>query len=231
MHRILSEIAFKLQLDASHPLTDIAHLSQEKDFQRILEEFPVWMEKLGSQFSNRRFIIVIDGLDNIINKNNAAELTWFPRTFPANVRVITSTSEKGAQICLKILQKRKAQILELEPLHQGQRKSFIVQYLQEARGKKLNERQELAIAESHQTGNPRFLQTFLDEICISATFEDLDQKISTCLRANNSAELYETVIKRLDKDYDPQNKGKDFNFFFNYLQVVIIHFLKLIRIY
>lgn len=213
IHRIMCEILENIQhYDPSilESLSDIKYLSSEKDREKILDEFSVWIERL---FSNKkitnRFILIIDGLDNIEDRDNALDFTWFPRSFPPGIRVITSATDNEVHrnLTLKLLRKRKCPEIQLELLNQGQIKSFIIQYLQNKHGKKLNELQELKIAESKQSGNPRFLQTMLDEICITATHDNLDTVIQKTLSAKNSSQLYEMVLSRIDLDYDPKRKG------------------------
>jgi len=212
IHRIMLEILDSIQhYDRSVliALSDVQHLSPENQRQKILDEFPVWIERLFEQKITNRFILIIDGIDNIEDRDNALDFTWLPRTFPPGIRVLTSATDNAVHknLTLKLLRKRKCPELLLEALNIGQKKSFIVQYLQNTHGKKLSEYQELRIAESFQSGNPRFLQTLLDEICVSATHENLDSSIDLALQARNTSQLYEIVLSRMDKDYDTKRKG------------------------
>lgn len=214
IYRIMFEILEKIQhYDRSiiDSLSDIKYLSPEKDRLKILDEFPVWMERLFTKKIKNRFILIIDGLDNIEDVDNALDFTWFPRSFPPGVRIITSATDNidniHKNLTLKLLRKRNCPEIQLDLLNQGQRKSFIVQYLQNIHGKKLSDIQELKIAESSQSGNPRFLQTMLDEICIAATHDNLDNEINKTLQAKNTSQLYEIVLSRIDSDYDIKRKG------------------------
>jgi hypothetical protein len=65
----------------------------------------------------------------------------------------------------------------------------------------------LHLAKCKQAGNPRYLQTLLEDISIWGQFEELDQRITRNLSAKNAAELYERVLDRLETDYDKENTG------------------------
>ena len=123
-----------------------------------------------------QIILVIDGLDNIQDRDNALELIWFPRTFPRRMRVIVtarSSDEDAAGDCVafKTLQARKSPTLVMREMNVGCRKSFCVQYLKTNHSKRLGEDLEMRIAQSEQTANPRFLQTLLEDLSVSAVHQ------------------------------------------------------------
>lgn len=62
-------------------------------------------------------------------------------------------------------------MLKIEPLNVGRRKSFCIQYLKMNHSKAFSEKQEQKIADAKQCANPRFLQTLLDDISVSAIHE------------------------------------------------------------
>jgi 3,4-dihydroxy-2-butanone 4-phosphate synthase len=71
--------------------------------------------------STQRFLIF-----QTDDRENALDLIWFPTSFPKLVRVIVTASPSH---CFDVLKKRKCEILELSPLEEGERKSFIRLYL------------------------------------------------------------------------------------------------------
>lgn len=213
LHRLMGEILDALQhysREALEPLLETVRLNPDTQRQKIIEDFGVWLERLFSKARvTQRVVLLIDGLDGMESKENAHDFTWFPRSFPPHVRVIISCtlSDSQSNMIHKLFVKRKCPEITLRPLPVGARKSFISQYLQATHGKKLDERQEIRIAECPQAGNPRFLQTFLDEICVAAVHEDLDTRINRALQAQDTTQLYQMVLTRLEHDYDPQRKG------------------------
>eukprot|EP00727_Mastigamoeba_balamuthi_P008715 m51a1_g4466 hypothetical protein (1454) ;mRNA; f:212409-226250 len=159
----------------------------------VVAMFPAWIEAaVEKRNPNRRSVVIcIDGLNKIDERQNALELVWFPRSFPSRVRVVVTTLPNSRV---------------LHALKEAERKSFVRMYLNQ-RAKKLNEQQEFKIASTPQTANPRFLQTLLDDIAVFGEHENLEKRLTTCLEAKNTAQLYQFMIHRLEADYDPDNKG------------------------
>jgi len=104
------------------------------------------------------------------------------------------------------LNKRKYSNIPVVPLNEAQRKSFILNYLALS-SKKLEDKHEFTIAQARQTENPRFLQSLLDDIALFGEHDDLERKIQNDLAAQNTSELYEIVIERMEHDFDKNNKG------------------------
>lgn len=67
-------------------------------------------------------------------------------------------------------------------------------------------RQEARIASSKETGNPRYLITLLEDIVAWGKFETLDERIAVDLKAQNTAELYELLLARVEQDYGADGK-------------------------
>src|SRR5690554_5420606 len=88
----------------------------------------------------------------------------------------------------------------MTPLEEAERISFIRMNLN-LNSKKLNEKQEFRIAAGPQSGNPRYLKTLLEDICVWGDYDHLDDKISKDLEAKNTSQLYEIVLSRLEEDY------------------------------
>lgn len=140
------------QLSLENPKYD------ENNPNQISEQFGIWLENLDrNKKLNRRVVVILDGLDKLDERESARDLIWLPRSFPAFLRLIVSTSPG---ICQEVLKKRGAEIFQLTPLSEGQRKSFLRAYLNHF-GKKLSDQQELKIAAASQTANPRFVCFFI----------------------------------------------------------------------
>ncbi|KAK5578408.1 hypothetical protein RB653_008079 [Dictyostelium firmibasis] len=174
--------------------------------EKIISEFPQFLQYIMSHpsLNGKRLVILIDGLDKLDPRENSQELIWFPRSFPHNVKVIVSSIQGSRQS--EVLKKRGSHILSILPFTEAERKSMVRLYLQKY-AKKLSDQQEIAIAVSKSTTNPRFLQLLLDDILVFGDFERLNDRIKTLLRAKNTSELYEIILDRIEKDYDPKAKG------------------------
>ena len=209
--RVMQELAQAMQLEADLDV-ETAAIPDEKDASAIISTFPRWVEQVMDvdNRNRKRLVLIIDGIDKLEDRDNALDLVWFPRWWPENVRVVLSTSPGYTA---KVLEKRLYPTLEIEPLNEGKRVSFIRKYLAH-HGKKLSEQQEMQIAGAAQAANPRFLQTMLEDICICAIHEDLDRRVEQALKCANTAELYNMVLGRLESDYESaQNRGKALRLF------------------
>jgi len=170
----------------------------------VISEFPRFLEKvMGTYGKNQKLVLVIDGLSSLDKRQNAMDLVWLPNTFPKNVKLVLSSS---AGDCMEALERREYKTIHLEPLEEGERKTFIRMYLKKI-SKKLTDAQELKVAASAYTANPRYLRTLLDDISLFGEFETLDKRIDLDLKAINVAELYDIVMQRIEFDYDKQGKG------------------------
>eukprot|EP01098_Paradermamoeba_levis_P013087 TRINITY_DN5882_c0_g1_i1.p1 TRINITY_DN5882_c0_g1~~TRINITY_DN5882_c0_g1_i1.p1 ORF type:complete len:466 (+),score=135.26 TRINITY_DN5882_c0_g1_i1:2086-3483(+) len=195
--RIMNEVREALDIDDPIPPLD--------EPKRVISEFAIWLEKAMKKNShNRRLIIVLDGLDKLDSRDLAHEMVWFPRDFPEHVRMIVTCCAPSRP--LEVFTRRKYTKLELGFLGEAERKAFTQTYL-DLYMKKLSDKQEFKIAAAKQGGNPRFLQTLLDDICLFGEHEELEKKIDFDLKASNTSDLYSIVLARLEKDYDKEAKG------------------------
>eukprot|EP00026_Physarum_polycephalum_P000414 Phypoly_transcript_00415.p1 GENE.Phypoly_transcript_00415~~Phypoly_transcript_00415.p1 ORF type:complete len:1535 (+),score=349.28 Phypoly_transcript_00415:114-4718(+) len=179
------------------------------DTQNAIEEFPKFLEETLARNKRNQLVLIIDGLDNLDDRENAYDLLWLPATFPRNVCVVLSVA--GGKVA-EGLQRRKYPTLSITPLEEGERKALI-RMLLDVNSKKLSAKQELQIAHYQQCGNPRFLRVLLDDITVWGQYEQLDTKIARDLKATTTSELYEILLDRLETDH-----GKDVvSNFFSYL--------------
>lgn len=194
---ILRRFMDELQEHLSDKTEDIPTNSSE--LERV---FALWLEKTIGRNKVGKVVLLIDGLDNLDDSANAHTLLWLPRQFASSIRVVLSASPSRP---LDMLRKRNYEMLEIRPIDEGERTSFIRQYLNVS-SKKLSEGQEFRIAKTPQTGNPRYLKVLLEDINMWGQYEALDKRIDNDLKASDSSQLYEIVLERLEKDYDKDNK-------------------------
>jgi len=198
---------FNLLLRVMNELQDILGDFTEdipKDSADLEKSFPGWLEKTLKRNQRHKLVLIIDGLDVLENTRNSHALLWLPRQFPPQVRVVLSV-EPGSRPFQTVLN-REWETLTIAPLQEAERISFIRQFLN-LHSKKLTAAQEFKIAKPLPSGNPRYLKTLLEDIIVSGNFEELDSRIARDLRARDSAELYEILLERLEKDYDKDKKG------------------------
>lgn len=175
------------------------------------DEIPVQSEKIAEAFANfltrtphsKRWILVIDALNQLEEKDNARWLGWLPKFIPANIRVIISTLPGEA---LDEIRKREYLELEINPLDLEERKTLIREYLS-LYARKLTEVNVKRIAEDPESGNPLILRTILDELKIFGVYEQLDERIGYYLKPKNSIEFFNAVLERLESDYEEYKPG------------------------
>ena len=161
--------------------------------EQIIRDFPLWLAKISERDP---LLLIIDGFNQLENK----EGLWLPSFWQENVKAIFSVIPCEQ---LEALSQRTWPVHTLEALDIKRREQLIREWLASYR-KALTAEQTQLIAQAPQTGNPLFLKTVLEELRIFGYFEQLDQRISTLLSANNPQELFILVLARLENDF-----GKD----------------------
>ena len=200
-----SHLLWRLMTQTQDSLGFAESLPAADDTEHIARFFLKWVEKALDilKKAKKKVVWVLDGLDKIDDRNNAGDLVWWPQTLPPQIRVVVSS---GPSRVYDVLAKRGCSKTEVNALTEAERKSLIRLHLNRI-SKKLEERQEFTIAGAQQTANPRFLLTLLDDIAVFGAHEDLEKKIASDLHAQNTAELYEIVMERLERDCDKEGKG------------------------
>lgn len=108
LNRIMSEL--------QHMLHDFStSIPYEAD--QLIETFPHWVEKILQKHKRHRFILVLDGLENIDDRGNALDLLWFPQQLTNIVRVFVSACEGR---CAEILRKRNCESITVTPLSEAE---------------------------------------------------------------------------------------------------------------
>jgi nephrocystin-3 len=169
------------------------------------DELPSTPEKLRSALdewlvktaAGRRIVLVLDGLNQLEDRDNAPDLAWLPRVFPTNVRVLASSLPGRA---LDATQQRQWRTMTVELLNADERRQIVTGYL--ALGGRTASKELLSAIEAHpQTLNPLYLRTFLDEIRVFGRYEELYETMENYLRAATPSDLYRLIIQRWVRDY------------------------------
>jgi tetratricopeptide (TPR) repeat protein len=150
-----------------------------------------------------RLVLVLDGLDQLEDRDRARDLVWLPEPVPAGVRVVVSTLPGRS---LDALRARGCRALEVEGLRPEECAQAAVTYLQRY-GKRLSELQVARIAAAGQAANPLFLRVLLEELRVLGIHEELDARIDLYLAARTVPELYSRVLARLETDYEKERPG------------------------
>ncbi len=191
MRRLLSEI--------KRQTGDESEIPQDNDEMR--RDLPLWLFKarLWAEKNGKRFIILLDALNQIEDIDNAHLLAWLPdEPFQGSLRLIVSSLE-GA--CLDSLKPRNWNYLQVEPLQPEEKAKLIRQYLKRF-GKELDVANTQIIVSAPQSENPLYLKILLDELRVTGTFEGLNEHINEYLKAEDISQLLREVFRRWQTDYE-----------------------------
>ena len=145
-----------------------------------------------------RAVIVLDGLNQLEDRDQALDLAWLPPEVPANLRLVLSTL---AGRPLDELQRRGWPSMNVELLSVEERLVLIPKYLEQY-GKTLAPAPTEAVAQAEETRNPLYLRVLLEELRLWGQHESLLQRIAYYLEAQTLPELFEKVFIRWEKDYE-----------------------------
>jgi len=190
MRRIMEEMKERFAL------TDEVPTESEK----IAEALPLFLAQTPQA---ERWVLVLDALNQLEEKDNARWLGWLPTFIPANIRVVVSTLPGES---LEALEKRDYRQLVVQPLDVEARKRLICSYLA-LYTKELSEGLVDRIANGPASGNPLILRSLLDEIRIFGVHEELQQRIDYYLEPRTPNEFFAAVLRRLETDYEHEHPG------------------------
>jgi len=177
----------------------------------IQQDIPDKLAELRAAFANwlhmtaakGRVILILDGLNQLEDREGALDLVWLPPVIPPNIRLILSTLPGKP---LDDLLKRGWPNLNVKLLDHKERKNIIVKYLAQYT-KELNPEHTKQISQSEQTANPLYLKALLEELRLFGRYEQLDERINFYLMATTIPELYEKILTRYEEDYEKDRKG------------------------
>ena len=147
-----------------------------------------------------RIILILDGLNQLEDRDSAPDLVWLPPMMPANVSLVVSTL---AGRTLDEIRQRKWPELHLSPLSLEERRRLIDQVLA-SHAKSLSPERVDKLARASSCANPLYLRLVLEELCLFGEHELLDERINFYLAAPSPRDLYKKVISRWKQDYGGQ---------------------------
>jgi tetratricopeptide (TPR) repeat protein len=201
-------------IGASADSTDLSRMLRrlmaelKKRFE-IPEEIPETEDKLRSAFPNWLFIasakgkavLILDGLNQLDNRNNAKELDWLPLELPENVRVLLSTLPGRA---MDVIKERNWPTLTIEPLGLKDREQLVGEFLA-LYSKQLSDENVARIAQDPQSDNPLGLRLLLDELRQFGVYgKELDAVIDRYLEADSISEMVGMMLERLEHDFETE---------------------------
>jgi tetratricopeptide (TPR) repeat protein len=150
-----------------------------------------------------RVVIVIDGLDQLDDQDQAPDLVWLPSDLLSKVRLVLSTLPGRA---LDEIERRHWPKLELPALTPSEREQLIVDYLAQYT-KTLPRSQVGRIAAAPAVGNPLFLTALLEELRVWGEHETLEARIQDYLSSGSIDQLFQKILGRYEVDYGRDSPG------------------------
>lgn len=170
------------------------------DPKALRSAFPNWLHQAAAK---GRVVLVLDGLDQLEERDQAQELAWLPEAIPAGVRLIVSTLPGPP---LEEIQRRGWSTLTVEPLTATDRLQLIEDYLGQYR-KSLGSVRAARLAEAPACANPLYLRALLEELRVFGVHEKLDEIINHYLAAPDPRTLFEMILARYEQDFEQERPG------------------------
>ena len=157
---------------------------------------------MGVYGQDKPLVIVIDGIDQVLEISNEKQLTWLPDPH-SNLKYIFTTLPDDET--MEVFQRRGYKILTLQPMSLEARRQFATRYLENV-GKHLTDAQWDRIFNDKENENTLVLKTLLDELICFGTHEKIDERIDYYLNAPSIPDFYDSVLQRMENDY---SNGQD----------------------
>ncbi|MBM3271051.1 MAG: DUF4062 domain-containing protein [Candidatus Sericytochromatia bacterium] len=147
-----------------------------------------------------RLLLVIDGIDQLDDREGAQELAWLPRQVPAGLRLIMSAGPGRAQDAVR---RRGWMVTPIAPLSRPERLELVGRFLSQY-AKTLAPDLAESLADHAGCGNPLFLTTVLDELRQHGSHETVAGALDHYLAASTPARLFGLVLARWEVDFSKE---------------------------
>jgi len=179
--------------------------------------FEEWLHRLPK---DRTIIILIDGMDNLLDAHEACECDWVPRHLPVNVGLVVASAAPNTKSHFLA---HRFGVIELQKLNKKHRRRLVRVYLHQEYARKIDPEPLNDLISRSETSNPLLLTIVIDELhqLRSSTMSDAEREKARTLALSNAIERYvppqgtvrhafEAVLKRLESDYsDPDTMVPD----------------------
>lgn len=164
------------------------------DSESLRNTFHGFLQQAGN--TDRRVVIILDGVDQFQHDADLAGFSWLPRELPGNSRIILSALEGRAmeELCRQL---RKVDVTVLQPLTGCDCEAIIERFLSRY-GKELEpEQHDLLLAKS-DADNPLYLRAAMEELRTLGTHDEISQRIKEL--PSRTRDLYAWILQRLKDD-------------------------------
>ncbi|EGD79172.1 hypothetical protein PTSG_09904 [Salpingoeca rosetta] len=170
---------------------------------QLAAALPSWLSTASTARNDKTIFICLDALNQLQNIDNAHELAWLPKVFPANVRVVlSSTPCRSADV----VSKRGWDVKHMPHIGKYERITYALLFLNK-RGKELSfDRLHQIVSAEHVT-SLLHLRLILEELQVSASFDTLDTFIPRMLAPPTLPAFFGLVLQRLEDTYNDALKS------------------------
>lgn len=150
-------------------------------------------EKIKDQ---KPLLIVLDGINRLMNKDDAKQLLWLPKTMLQVKYLFTTLPDDET---MNVFKRLNYPVYTLQPLDIVHREELVKEYLAEY-GKKLSLVRVERIIQDPLNENTLVLRVLLDELCSFGYHELLDERIDYYLGASSIGNFFQRVLERIEND-------------------------------
>ena len=164
-------------------------------YSELVRAVPDWLAVLSSRLENesRQALLVFDGVDQLIGPSH---VPWLPAFIPRRITVVASVAE-GAVI--DVLAPRADDVFVCEEIPPDDRTNILTGLLSR-QGKRLGPADSARIVGHPKAGMPAFLNAVVHDLCVSASHENLPQRIDEILQSDDLDDVLERTLARTEQE-------------------------------
>jgi energy-coupling factor transporter ATP-binding protein EcfA2 len=167
------------------------------DTNKLINAFAEFLKKCAAPT-----LIILDGLNQLDEFDNAHDLSWLPAELPENVRIIASSLDGDTWDALL---RKTDRILDVSALTEIERRE-IIKKMPSVFCKTLDEKNTSLLLAKEQTSNPLYLKVALDELRVFGSHEKLPSRIESL--SGTVIDLYVDMLNRLSSEM-AEKHGKE----------------------
>jgi hypothetical protein len=173
--------------------TDLWEIYSDNELREILHNL---LDKIPL---DHKLIIVLDGVDKLVNENNAKQLKWLPNTRNTreNIYFIFSTIDNNDQT-MDYFSSYEYKIFNIENLDEKRIKDFISKYFISYE-KELEPEKISKISKNVMYSKPLILWTLLEHLRVFGDFKKLSSEIERFVNIDNIHDFYQIVLNEIEE--------------------------------
>ena len=148
-------------------------------------------------------LLILDGLDQLEDRDGALDLPWLPVDLPPGVRIAASALAGRAHA---EADRRGWVRFETAALTKADRRALVAAHLG-GFSKSLSTARVERMVGANGSGNPLFLRALLEEVRVGGVHERLDDMIGRYVDAADPRELFGRILARWQEDYERDRPG------------------------